>query len=249
MRAQHHRRRRSALGQGPGARRALPRPRRRGDRPIRRLHECPGPHPGVERAASHLSHSRHPRIHRDGARIGPRLPGRRGVYFSVASFEEFGQVSHLDRQAMLALAAERGGNPEDPNKRDPLDFVLWQPSAEGEPAWESLWGPGRPGWHIECSALAMRELDATIDLHGGGADLIFPHHECEAAQSEAVTGAATGAALEPRRHGLHGRREDVQVASATSSSSAICSRSGTRGRCAWASCRTITATIGSGTRG
>lgn len=111
-----------------------------------------------------------------------------GVYFEVASFERFGQVSHLDREQMLALAAERGGNPDDPNKRDPLDFVLWQPSADGEPAWESLWGPGRPGWHIECSALALRELDTTIDLHGGGEDLIFPHHECEAAQSESATG-------------------------------------------------------------
>jgi len=110
------------------------------------------------------------------------------VYFSVSSFPRFGQVSHLDRAAMLALAAERGGNPDDPHKRDPLDFVLWQPSAAGEPAWDSLWGAGRPGWHIECSALAMRELAPTIDLHGGGADLIFPHHECEAAQSEAATG-------------------------------------------------------------
>jgi L-cysteine:1D-myo-inositol 2-amino-2-deoxy-alpha-D-glucopyranoside ligase len=110
------------------------------------------------------------------------------VYFDVNSFERFGQVSHLGRDEMLALAAERGGKPDDPNKRDPLDFVLWQPSAEGEPAWESLWGPGRPGWHIECSALALRELDTTIDLHGGGSDLIFPHHECEAAQSEAATG-------------------------------------------------------------
>jgi L-cysteine:1D-myo-inositol 2-amino-2-deoxy-alpha-D-glucopyranoside ligase len=77
---------------------------------------------------------------------------------------------------------------DDPHKRDPLDFVLWQPSAPDEPAWESLWGPGRPGWHIECSALALRELGTTIDLHGGGSDLIFPHHECEAAQSEAATG-------------------------------------------------------------
>ena len=110
------------------------------------------------------------------------------VYFDVSSSERFGQVSHLDRDEMLALAAERGGNPDDPNKRDPLDFVLWQPSADDEPSWESLWGPGRPGWHIECSALALRELDTTIDLHGGGADLIFPHHECEAAQSEAATG-------------------------------------------------------------
>jgi L-cysteine:1D-myo-inositol 2-amino-2-deoxy-alpha-D-glucopyranoside ligase len=110
------------------------------------------------------------------------------VYFDVSSFDGFGGVSHLDRDEMITLAAERGGNPDDPGKRDPLDFVLWQPSAEGEPAWESLWGPGRPGWHIECSALAMRELGTTVDLHGGGADLIFPHHECERAQSEAATG-------------------------------------------------------------
>jgi L-cysteine:1D-myo-inositol 2-amino-2-deoxy-alpha-D-glucopyranoside ligase len=110
------------------------------------------------------------------------------VYFSVSSFERFGQLSHYDRDQMLQLAAERGGRPDDPNKRDPLDFVLWQPSAAGEPAWESLWGPGRPGWHIECSALALRELGTTIDLHGGGSDLIFPHHECETAQSEAATG-------------------------------------------------------------
>jgi L-cysteine:1D-myo-inositol 2-amino-2-deoxy-alpha-D-glucopyranoside ligase len=89
---------------------------------------------------------------------------------------------------MLELARERGGNPDDPNKDDPLDFVLWQPSADGEPAWDSLWGPGRPGWHVECSALALRELGTTIDLHGGGTDLIYPHHECEAAQSEAATG-------------------------------------------------------------
>ncbi len=110
------------------------------------------------------------------------------VYFDVSSFPDFGRVSHLERDEMLALSAVNGGNPDDPNKRDPLDFVLWQPSAEGEPSWESLWGPGRPGWHIECSALAMRELGTTIDLHGGGSDLVFPHHECESAQSEAATG-------------------------------------------------------------
>jgi L-cysteine:1D-myo-inositol 2-amino-2-deoxy-alpha-D-glucopyranoside ligase len=110
------------------------------------------------------------------------------VYFDVSTFPRFGQVSHYDEQTMLAYAAERGGNIDDPNKRNPLDFVLWQPSAEGEPSWETLWGPGRPGWHIECSALALRELGTTIDLHGGGSDLIFPHHECEAAQSESATG-------------------------------------------------------------
>ena len=110
------------------------------------------------------------------------------VYFEVATFPQFGKVSHLDRSQMLELAAVHGGNPDDPNKRDPLDFVLWQPSLPDEPAWESRWGPGRPGWHIECSALALRELGVTLDVHGGGRDLVFPHHECETAQSESVTG-------------------------------------------------------------
>jgi L-cysteine:1D-myo-inositol 2-amino-2-deoxy-alpha-D-glucopyranoside ligase len=113
------------------------------------------------------------------------------VYFEVAKFPRFGQVSHESRDAMLALAKEHGGRPDDPKKRDPLDFVLWQPSLEDEPGWESRWGPGRPGrpgWHIECSALALRELGVTLDVHGGGRDLAFPHHECEAAQSETVTG-------------------------------------------------------------
>jgi L-cysteine:1D-myo-inositol 2-amino-2-deoxy-alpha-D-glucopyranoside ligase len=121
-----------------------------------------------------------------------------GVYFDVSSFARFGQVSHFDEATMLELARERGGNPDDPDKRNPLDFVLWQPSAPDEPAWDSLWGAGRPGWHIECSALALRELGETIDLHGGGSDLIFPHHECEAAQSEAATGSRFV------RHWMHG---------------------------------------------
>ncbi len=110
------------------------------------------------------------------------------VYFDISTYPQFGEISGYDRETMLAYAAERGGNVDDPNKRDPLDFVLWQPSLPDEPSWDSLWGPGRPGWHIECSALALRELGTTIDLHGGGADLIFPHHECEAAQSESATG-------------------------------------------------------------
>jgi len=110
------------------------------------------------------------------------------VYFEVANFPKFGEISHYSRDEMLSFAAERGGNVDDPHKRDPLDFVLWQPSLPDEPSWDSLWGPGRPGWHIECSALCLRELGTTIDLHGGGTDLIFPHHECEAAQSEAATG-------------------------------------------------------------
>ena len=110
------------------------------------------------------------------------------VYFDVEKFPLFGSISHYSRDEMIALAKERGGNVEDPNKRNPLDFVLWHPSANDEPAWDTMWGSGRPGWHIECSALALRELGTTIDLHGGGSDLIFPHHECERAQSEAATG-------------------------------------------------------------
>ncbi|MEO6122390.1 MAG: cysteine--tRNA ligase [Ilumatobacteraceae bacterium] len=120
------------------------------------------------------------------------------VYFDVSKFPSFGTISHYSREQMIEIARERGGNVDDPNKRDPLDFVLWHPSAEDEPSWETMWGPGRPGWHIECSALALRELGTTIDLHGGGSDLIFPHHECERAQSEAATG-------EPFvRHWVHG---------------------------------------------
>ena len=112
----------------------------------------------------------------------------KSVYFDVTKFESFGAVSNYDSETMLKLAAERGGNNQDPHKRNPLDFVLWQPSASDEPSWDTMWGAGRPGWHIECSALALRELGTTIDLHGGGSDLIFPHHECERAQSEAATG-------------------------------------------------------------
>jgi L-cysteine:1D-myo-inositol 2-amino-2-deoxy-alpha-D-glucopyranoside ligase len=119
---------------------------------------------------------------------GHAYRGGDGIYFDISSWAPFGSVSHYGRDEMTRLAKERGGNPDDPNKLSPLDFVLWQPSAPGEPAWESPWGPGRPGWHVECSALAMRELGQTVDLHGGGSDLIFPHHECEAALSEAVTG-------------------------------------------------------------
>jgi L-cysteine:1D-myo-inositol 2-amino-2-deoxy-alpha-D-glucopyranoside ligase len=110
------------------------------------------------------------------------------VYFDVSKFESFGSLSHYSEAEMIELAKERGGHVDDPNKRHPLDFVLWHPSAADEPSWDTMWGPGRPGWHIECSALALRELGTTIDLHGGGADLIFPHHECERAQSEAATG-------------------------------------------------------------
>ena len=106
------------------------------------------------------------------------------IFFRVKNDGEYGKLSKYDREEMLAIAAERGGKPNDPLKDDPLDFLLWQAAAPGEPTWPSPWGPGRPGWHIECSAMSMKYLGETIDVHGGGTDLIFPHHESEIAQSE-----------------------------------------------------------------
>lgn len=119
------------------------------------------------------------------------------TFFDVSTWEEFGSVSGYDEATMVAFAAERGADPDDPRLRNPLDFILWQASADDEPSWDSPFGPGRPGWHIECSAMAMAELGQTIDLHGGGDDLVFPHHECEATQS----GAANGVPL--ARHWMH----------------------------------------------
>jgi L-cysteine:1D-myo-inositol 2-amino-2-deoxy-alpha-D-glucopyranoside ligase len=108
------------------------------------------------------------------------------VFFDVTTYPGFGELSGLDPDGQRELLAERGGDPNDPRKRHPLDFVVWQRSAPGEPWWESPWGRGRPGWHLECSAMSRRYLGDTIDLHGGGADLLYPHHESERAQSEAA---------------------------------------------------------------
>jgi L-cysteine:1D-myo-inositol 2-amino-2-deoxy-alpha-D-glucopyranoside ligase len=110
------------------------------------------------------------------------------VYFRVGSVTDYGRLSRLSREEMIKLSAQRGADPSDPRKQDPLDFVLWQISAPDEPHWESPWGEGRPGWHIECSAMALEHLGEQVDVHGGGTDLIFPHHESEIAQSESVTG-------------------------------------------------------------
>ena len=110
------------------------------------------------------------------------------VYFNIDADPRYGALSGLPRSSMLPLANERGNVPDMPGKRDPLDFVLWQRSLPDEPAWESPWGPGRPGWHIECSAMAMAYLGTRFEIHGGGGDLIFPHHESELAQSEGATG-------------------------------------------------------------
>ncbi|HEY7728725.1 MAG TPA: cysteine--tRNA ligase, partial [Candidatus Eisenbacteria bacterium] len=105
------------------------------------------------------------------------------VYFRVARARTFGSLTHQKLEDM------RVGARVDPDERkeDPMDFALWKGAKEGEPAWESPWGRGRPGWHIECSAMAMKYLGETLDFHGGGQDLVFPHHENEKAQSEAAT--------------------------------------------------------------
>jgi len=106
------------------------------------------------------------------------------VYFRVASDPDYGKLSGRSLEDMLA-----GTRFEvDPRKESPADFALWKAARPGEPAWDSPWGPGRPGWHIECSAMSMQHLGEQIDIHGGGTDLIFPHHENEIAQSECLTG-------------------------------------------------------------
>lgn len=106
------------------------------------------------------------------------------TWFDVSTAPKFGRLSGYAEDTMLSFAAERGGTPTDLRQRNPLDFILWQPSAEDEPSWDSPFGPGRPGWHIECSAMSWAQFGETLDLHGGGSDLIFPHHECERVQSE-----------------------------------------------------------------
>jgi cysteinyl-tRNA synthetase len=106
------------------------------------------------------------------------------VYFAVASFPEYGKLSHRDLNSQLVAARKE----LEPGKRDPRDFALWKHARAGEPSWASPWGRGRPGWHIECSAMVRETLGDQIDIHGGGADLIFPHHENEIAQSESLTG-------------------------------------------------------------
>ncbi|MEH1822966.1 MAG: cysteine--tRNA ligase [Nostoc sp.] len=121
---------------------------------------------------------------------GFAYPADGDVYYAVRQFAEYGKLSGRKLEDMQAGKSDRV-NVEDPEyqkKKDPFDFALWKAAKPGEPAWESPWGAGRPGWHIECSAMVRDRLGDTIDIHAGGADLIFPHHENEIAQSEAVTG-------------------------------------------------------------
>ena len=106
------------------------------------------------------------------------------VYFRVRNVPDYGKLSHRSLESMMAGECAVGGE----DKESPMDFVLWKAAKPGEPSWESPWGNGRPGWHIECSAMSLKYLGDTLDIHGGGQDLVFPHHENEIAQSESFTG-------------------------------------------------------------
>lgn len=109
------------------------------------------------------------------------------VYFNVEKFKDYGKLSKFNKKQMKILLKERGGNPKDQKKINSLDFLLWQKSKSDEPSWKSPFGDGRPGWHIECSAMIKEFLGDQINIHGGGRDLIYPHHESEIAQSESFT--------------------------------------------------------------
>ncbi len=110
------------------------------------------------------------------------------LYFSVTADPAFGEQSGLDRAAMMEIFPERGGDPDRPGKKDPLDCLVWRAEREGEPSWDSPFGPGRPGWHVECTAIAWEHLGGTLDVQGGGSDLVFPHHEMCAGHAHVATG-------------------------------------------------------------
>jgi L-cysteine:1D-myo-inositol 2-amino-2-deoxy-alpha-D-glucopyranoside ligase len=110
------------------------------------------------------------------------------LYFRVRKDPGFGSVAHLTDAQMREVFAERGGDPDRPGKEDPLDCLVWQRARPGEPSWETSLGAGRPGWHIECAAIALDHLGCPIDVQGGGSDLAFPHHEMGAAEAERITG-------------------------------------------------------------
>ncbi len=111
------------------------------------------------------------------------------LYFSVTADEAFGELSGWTREQMLAVFGDRGGDPERAGKKDPLDCILWRSERPGEPAWDSPFGPGRPGWHVECTAIALEHLGTTFDVQGGGSDLVFPHHEMCASEAQVARGA------------------------------------------------------------
>ena len=125
-------------------------------------------------------------IEKGYAYMGPKRDGNSDVYFRVEKKDDYGKLSKRSLETMLSGARIEPLE----GKENPMDFTLWKGAKPGEPAWDSPWGKGRPGWHIECSAMSLHHLGEQIDLHGGGLDLVFPHHENEIAQTEAYTGKA-----------------------------------------------------------
>ncbi|GAG76161.1 unnamed protein product, partial [marine sediment metagenome] len=111
---------------------------------------------------------------------GYAYPAGGSVYFRVKNVPDYGKLSHRSLESMMSANGALGSD----DKESPMDFVLWKAAKPGEPSWESPWGAGRPGWHIECSVMSLKYLGSTLDIHGGGQDLVFPHHENEIAQSE-----------------------------------------------------------------
>lgn len=133
----------------------------------------------IDRAAARVDEIR---------RAGAAYEVGEDLYFDVSAAARFGSVSHLDTPDMVTVSAQRGGDPTRPGKRHAVDPLIWQAPREGEPSWDSIVGSGRPGWHIECAAIALDLLGPGFDLQGGGSDLIFPHHEMSAAQGEVLEG-------------------------------------------------------------
>ncbi|HVE98210.1 MAG TPA: cysteine--1-D-myo-inosityl 2-amino-2-deoxy-alpha-D-glucopyranoside ligase [Mycobacteriales bacterium] len=130
------------------------------------------------------------------------------TYLSVGAYQRFGEIGQFDRDVMIELSRTNGGDPDRVDKKDPLDPLLWLAARPGEPSWEAPWGAGRPGWHVECSAIARTTLGDTIDLHGGGTDLVFPHHEMSATTSCLASGTWPFARtwLHVAMVGLHGEK-------------------------------------------
>ena len=213
----------SILPEGARARRPVPRARRGRDR---RASTATWPRSRcARRSPSRARPSRSPQIIDLVGRLldsGHAYLTAGTVYFDVSTFPRFGKLSHYPRRADGASSRARAAaTPTTRTAAQPLDFVLWQPSLADEPAWRAPFGVGRPGWHIECSAMAMHEHGPTLDLHGGGTDLIFPHHECEIAQSESLTGEPLrGTGCTRRWSTTRARR--CRSRSATSCSSATC---------------------------
>ncbi|WP_100445452.1 cysteine--1-D-myo-inosityl 2-amino-2-deoxy-alpha-D-glucopyranoside ligase [Glycomyces xiaoerkulensis] len=133
--------------------------------------------PAIGKAVAQLLESGHAYRHASG-----------DIYYDIAADPAFGSESNYDRETMLRFSRERGGDPDREGKRDALDPILWNTPRPGEPSWDSPVGPGRPGWHIECAGIALEYLGETVDVQGGGTDLIYPHHEMSAAHAESLTG-------------------------------------------------------------